>query len=77
MYLILTSVDHGAKLFEEAAFLEIPHTPTDKRKGRVSDICKKYAHLHTFFISNAFFQFSLSVAEDFHELNLKCCIGVA
>ena len=30
-------------------------------------------YIHAFFISNAFFQLSLSVAQLFHKLNFKCC----
>ena len=32
--------------------------------------------LYAFFISNAFFQLTLSVARLFHELSFKCCLGV-
>ena len=32
--------------------------------------------IHAFFISEAFFQLSLSVALLFPELNFKCCLGV-
>ena len=35
------------------------------------------AVLHAFFISNAFFQLSLSVASLFSKLSFKCCLGVA
>ena len=31
-----------------------------------------YFHIHTFFISTAFFQLSLSIALLFHELSFKC-----
>ena len=33
-------------------------------------------HLHAFFISNTFFQLSISVAQLFDELSLKCCLKV-
>ena len=33
--------------------------------------------LHTFFISNSFLQLKLSAAQLFHELGIKCCLGVA
>ena len=36
-----------------------------------------FSYLHGFFMSNTYFQPSLSVALLFHELNFKCCLGVA
>ena len=37
----------------------------------------KFRKLHAFFISNVFFQLSLSVAKVFHEFSCRCCLGVA
>ena len=39
--------------------------------------CLLHFNLHAFFISNAFFQLSLSFAWLFHEFSFKCCLGVA
>ena len=36
-----------------------------------------FSKTNIFFISNTFFQLSLSVALLFHELNLQCCLNVA
>ena len=40
------------------------------------DYYEKFRKTARVFISNAFFQLSLSVAEHFNDLSLKCCLSV-
>ena len=58
------------------------HVGTENKLNMLSHrllglIIRGTKEIHSFFISNVFFQLSLCVAYLSHELSFKCCLGVA